>query len=750
MAGLLAAGGAFAWLDTVLFVFVVLIGFSIIIFFHELGHFLAAKWVGVRVHRFAVGFGKRLLGFRMGEGFTFGTRPEYSAEELTNRKYGETDYCLNLLPIGGYVKLLGQEDIMFDEKDNPVFSTDPRAFNNRTVSQRMFVVSMGVVFNILFAVLALIGVYMIGKKMSPPIVGFVAPDGPAHGKLMESDRILAIDGKTVRSFPDVMSKIMFADESRPLHFRVQRDGQALPDEIEIVPLVNDRAGISEIGIFQRTTTKAAADGVPVDGKPGLLKGDVVTHVDGREVHDSSDYSEAFRSSGGRILELRVLREDEAKPGVTRELTVYQRAQLVVREADLPIDRETETWDNSHLLGFQRRLVVRIVEKSRPAEKAGIKPNDLIIEWGGIPSPTHTEMKEVNARNEGQEIRVAVMREGKRVELTVTPRRPFKLFGAAEIVQTGIAIANSSDGDGPIVAAVAKGSPAEALQIPRGSKLLSLDGQPVASWIEVATALKAAAGREIEVRYESGGVEGAGRMHVPSSFINELALPEGLAVYSINGDKVVKVVARNGKTGEYSLRSAAAIRRYLKEKIGQTVTLRFSRTATGEIEEKTFVVREDNCDPWQMRLDCVIDTPFELYFETVSANGNPLTALVMGATEIKQLVQLVYVTLTKVATKSSAAEQVAGPIGIVSIGIQTVKNGPADFLWFLAILSVNLAVINFLPMPVMDGGLMVFLLIEKIKGKPLSFNVQMWTTLVGLAAIILIGVLVTVQDITRFF
>lgn len=750
MAGLLAAGGAFAWLDTVLFVFVVLIGFSIIIFFHELGHFLAAKWVGVRVHRFAVGFGKRLLGFRQGEGFTFGSRPEYTAEELTNRKYGETDYCLNLLPIGGYVKLLGQEDIMFDEKDNPVFSTDPRAFNNRTVGQRMFVVSMGVVFNILFAGLLLVGVYLIGKKMSPPVVGVIAPDGPAHGKLKEADKILAIDGRTVRSFPDVQTRIMFADESRPLRFRIERDGQVLPDEIEIVPLVNDRVGIAEIGILPRTTTKAAADGVPVEGKPGLLKGDVVTHVDGRAVHDSSDYYEAFRASGGRILELRVLREDEAKPAVLREVTVYQRAQLAVREADLPVDRETETWDNSHLLGFQRRLVVRLVEKGRPADKAGIKPNDLIIEWGGIPSPTHTEMKEVNTRNEGQEIRVAVMRDGKRVDLLVTPRRPFKLFGAPEIVQTGIAIANSTDAEGPVVAAVAKGSPAEALQIPRGSKLLALDGRPVASWIEVAAALKAAAGREIEARYESAGVAGVGRIRVPGSFINELSLPDGLAVYSINGDRVVKVVGRNGKQGEYSLRSAAAIRRYLMEKIGQSVTLRFSRTATGEIEEKSFVVRADNCDPWQMRLDCVIDTPFEMYFETISAKGNPLTALVMGATEIKQLVQLVYVTLTKVATKSGAAEQVAGPIGIVSIGVQTVKNGPADFLWFLAILSVNLAVINFLPMPVMDGGLMVFLLIEKIKGKPLSFNVQMWTTLVGLAAIILIGVLVTVQDITRFF
>src|SRR5262245_56797463 len=248
LSGLLAAAdGPRAWLDMALFIVVVLIGFSIIIFFHELGHFLAAKWVGVRVHRFAIGFGKRLMGYRSGEGFTFGTRPEYSSEELINRKYGETDYCLNLLPIGGYVKLLGQEDIMFDEKDNPVFSTDPRAFNNRTVGQRMFVVSMGVIFNVLFAGILLVAVYMIGKKMPPPVVGIIAPDGPAYGKVHEGDRFLAIDGTAVRSFADIQTTAMFADGGRPLRIRVQRDGQ-VPDEIEITPLVNDRDGMGELGI----------------------------------------------------------------------------------------------------------------------------------------------------------------------------------------------------------------------------------------------------------------------------------------------------------------------------------------------------------------------------------------------------------------------------------------------------------------------------------------------------------------------
>src|SRR5688572_13508707 len=119
----------------------VIIGFSIIIFFHELGHYLACRWVNVRVHRFAVGFGRRLCGFRRGEGFTFGSRPNYTATELSEKHYGETDYSLMALPLGGYVKM---EDHDINEDTGEIVSSkDPRAFSNRTVGQRLIVLTAG-------------------------------------------------------------------------------------------------------------------------------------------------------------------------------------------------------------------------------------------------------------------------------------------------------------------------------------------------------------------------------------------------------------------------------------------------------------------------------------------------------------------------------------------------------------------------------------------------------------------------------
>ena len=148
MDALLAADTMPGWLYNTLMFIKVLIGFSIIIFVHEAGHFLAAKWVGIRVDRFAVGFGTRLFGFRKGEGFTFGNRPEYSADELARKDYGETDYCFKVLPIGGYVKMLGQDDVIINDETGEVsLSDDPRAFTSRPVGHRMIVVSAGVLFN---------------------------------------------------------------------------------------------------------------------------------------------------------------------------------------------------------------------------------------------------------------------------------------------------------------------------------------------------------------------------------------------------------------------------------------------------------------------------------------------------------------------------------------------------------------------------------------------------------------------------
>src|SRR5687767_13703166 len=151
-------------------------GFGFVVFFHELGHFLAAKWVGIKVEPFAVGFGHALVAFRKGLGFRVGsTTKEYErtvrehAEKKHSRKgdithaefsaaaeelgLGETEYRLNWMPLGGYVKMLGQDDL------NPTAqSEDPRAYNRKSIGARMFVVSAGVIMNVILAAILFMAV----------------------------------------------------------------------------------------------------------------------------------------------------------------------------------------------------------------------------------------------------------------------------------------------------------------------------------------------------------------------------------------------------------------------------------------------------------------------------------------------------------------------------------------------------------------------------------------------------------------
>ena len=117
-------------------------GFGFVVFWHELGHFLAAKWVGIKVEQFAVGFGQAMFSWRKGMGLTVGSSGK-KYEELERAGaaagIGETEYRLNWIPLGGYVKMLGQDDL------NPnARSDDPRSYNAKSVPARMLVVSAGV------------------------------------------------------------------------------------------------------------------------------------------------------------------------------------------------------------------------------------------------------------------------------------------------------------------------------------------------------------------------------------------------------------------------------------------------------------------------------------------------------------------------------------------------------------------------------------------------------------------------------
>ena len=203
-------------LTTILAVIIVLGG---LIFFHELGHFAMARALGMGVSTFSLGFGPKIL----------------------KRKIGKTEYALSLVPLGGYVALVGESD----EADIPEGFTPKESFALRPAWQRLLVVAAGPVANILLAWLLCWALsFCYGVPVLEPVVGAVAADSPAaRAGLVPGDRILSVDGKAVESWEE-MSSAIAASGGRPLRLEVLRPAgrtQAGADETLGVELTAERA-----------------------------------------------------------------------------------------------------------------------------------------------------------------------------------------------------------------------------------------------------------------------------------------------------------------------------------------------------------------------------------------------------------------------------------------------------------------------------------------------------------------------------
>ena len=181
-------------MSTVLYVFEVAVALGLIIFVHELGHFLAAKGFGVWVRRFAIGFGPPIVKWQR----------------------GETEYSVRAFPLGGFVEPMG------DHPDSEG-GDDPRALWRIPAWQRIVVFSAGVFMNAVLAVVFFMAAWMIGLSAVPPVVGSVVPGSPAQAAGLEpGDRIIAINGQRVRTFDDLLAKVTSDDAGTAFNVTVLR------------------------------------------------------------------------------------------------------------------------------------------------------------------------------------------------------------------------------------------------------------------------------------------------------------------------------------------------------------------------------------------------------------------------------------------------------------------------------------------------------------------------------------------------
>lgn len=172
---------------------------SFLIFFHELGHFLAARFFGVHVEVFSIGFGKKVF----------------------SKVYGKTQYCIGLIPLGGYVQMKGQDD-----SDPTKVSFDKDSYNTRKPWQRIIILFAGPFANFLLAFLLYLAIGSIGVTKFSPIIGQTSPDSPAMQiGMMPNDKVLVINGHFVTTWDDV-SRII-KDSEGNLEFKIERANEVL-------------------------------------------------------------------------------------------------------------------------------------------------------------------------------------------------------------------------------------------------------------------------------------------------------------------------------------------------------------------------------------------------------------------------------------------------------------------------------------------------------------------------------------------
>lgn len=667
-----------------------LAGFTLVIFIHELGHFLAAKWVGIKVEQFAIGFGSAAVSWRKGLGIRFrGTQAEYEAKlkaGTPEHELGETEYRINWLPLGGYVKMLGQDDM-----DPLATSSDPRSYTAKSVGARMLVISAGVIMNLILAVILFIIVFMVGIDVSAPIIGSVSPDsaamyvmptnaeeaGISEPGIHPGDRVLTVNGDPARRFEDILVAGAIALAGKPVDLEVIRGDQRL--NFEINPQQNRQTKMLGLG-FDFSASNRMRGGEREDNAAivqsvlerdglaelGVEPGMYIVAVNDEPVDAYWKVTQALNDSAGEPLKFTLRDESNTTVDVTLEpIPRFMPGRIRDRASDAVFPAE-------HIFGLAAPIKVIDVNASR-AEKAGLQVGDIFARAGSFDWPRSDQLRAAAYAARRKNLDVTVLRDGERVDLSL-PVAADGMIGISQVpaMETTILadtlnrsdLPGERDEDG--VTSDEPGPPyaAAGLNLLPGTRVVAIDGTPVESWTEILRHL---------------------RMHIQPGTTSAIEM-------------------------EIELPTPGSPR--------ETVSLVVTDDEASELARAG----------WSIPLGSWLFEPLTTELKA----DDPISALTLGFNETKRVLYQTYLTLDRLFRGTIKVEHLKGPVGIADIGTKVASAGFMHLIMFVAIISVNLAVLNFLPIPIVDGGLFVFLIVEKIKGSPVSERTQGAATLVGIA------------------
>lgn len=590
-----------ALLDTVDTLVAVIPMLGILIVVHELGHFLVAKACGVRVLKFSIGFGPPIGFGRM----------------RMRWERGGTEYVIGWIPLGGFVRMLG-EPMPGDENFTPPVPDDAKEdefLESKPVWKKLAITFAGPAMNLALPIVCLMGILWFGLPRPNAVVGMVEAGSPAEAAGIEvGDRIVSIAGEPVSWWDEVAIPIEEHRAGDRLPIEIERGSETRRIELPIASQkTRDRFGAvvdqGWAGLGHRRL--AAVIGVPRQSsdaaRAGLHSGDHVVAVDGTPVEDWASLEAAQRAAVARSR------------GADRVVWRVERPKDVEAAAAPP--------------GAER--TAPDTDADAPEPDAG--SSEAAAGKGGAGIET--------AEPESEMLEIAVP-------------------AVASLDALGLLPATI------LVAYVSPDRPAALAGLRPGDLVLSVDGDPIGSFESFVSRVQTSGGREMEIAYSRGG-----RVHT------------------------VRLRAREETVaGPYEIEG---------------------------MEEKVY------------QIGLAADVSSLPGASSVQQLRNPFLSL-PRAVEMSWMMTTEYLRgLGKLFTGEVGTDKLSGPIGIARIARKSLDRGWLDYLSMMMLISINLGILNLLPIPILDGGQAVIYSIEGIKRSPLSMRAREIATSIGFGVLVLL-------------
>jgi regulator of sigma E protease len=679
----------------------VVIGLGLVIFIHELGHFLAAKWCDVHVKTFSIGFGP--------------------AVPFCSYKWGETTYMVGIIPLGGYVSMVGEGDNAGDEEAEE----DPRSFRKKSVGQRMLIISAGVVMNVILGMACFVAAYMHGVQEKPAIVGYVESGGAAwRAGMHTNDEISRIDNRDKPYFNDIRPIVMATQKDEEVKLYVKDRSEPF----SVYPLKDDGVRFPQVGIappYRLTLLSIKKKGF----KP------VIPGSKADEAADNGGFA-----PGDQLIGM----TDPERPARITDLAGINDYYLRMEK----------------LAG--KPVAFRVQRKSRPAEETveiTVQPSYRVTTGARLSMGEVAALRvDGPAARAGLKARVeAPAAAGDRIAVVKLPeagdKQTWFAAGDVKVDQPNVTVQKLD----PVLLPLELKKWAERNPDNKAVKLVVLrrvelkENEPV----------------EVEMNYDRSYQQDRELISLPNS--PEPLSGLGLAYWV---DAAVDAVAPESPAAQAGLQRGdliTAVRFKSRDYDGSTKTSDWDEVKSHQWAsvESAFQSRP----PYEMDLKVkrgdqeiefsVAGRPdanwptddrgliFQQDFRTQKAT-DIADALNLGGWRTVRFIKEVYMNLYAMIFGRVSAKTMSGPLTIANVSYRFAGEDFWQFLLFIGMISVNLAVVNFLPIPVLDGGHMVFLILEKILGRPVPEKVFAFAMYLGLAMILSLMIFVITLDIRRLF